>query len=119
MQLSGPRRIVVLVGASLRMPGDPRSFSLSLMTFVMRLLPGRMIADAEVLARRLAASGLDWTIVRSSNFTGGPGTGRVHADAGYEMSLRASIPRADVAAFLLAAAIGNRFVQQAPMIESQ
>lgn len=104
MQVSGPRRIVVLAGASLRLPGDPTSFALNLMTFTMRLVPGRMIDDAETLARRLAASGLDWTIVRSANFTDLPGTGRVRASPGYEMSLRASIPRNDVAALMLEAA---------------
>lgn len=119
MQHSGPRRIVALAGASLPMPGDPRSFRLDLMTFVMRLVPGRMIVDAEALARRLATSDLDWTIVRSANFTDQPGAGRVRAQAGYEMSLRASIPRADVAAFLLAAAVEGRFLREAPMIESQ
>lgn len=119
MQISGPRRIVVLAGASLRMPGDPKSFGLNLMTFIMRLVPGRMIEDAEILARQLAASDLDWTIVRSANFTDQPGTGRVRAQAGYEMSLRAGIPRADVAAFLLAAAVEGRFLREAPMIESQ
>jgi uncharacterized protein YbjT (DUF2867 family) len=118
MQLSGPRRIVVLVGASLRMPGDPRSFGLSLMTFVMRLLPGRMIADAEVLARQLAASDLDWTIVRSANFADRPGTGRVRAEPGYAMSPGASIPRADVAAFLLSEAVDGRYRRVAPMIEA-
>ena len=118
MQDSGPRRMVVLAGASLRMPGDPKSFRLDLMTFVMRLMPGRMIVDAEAMARQLAASDLDWTIVRSANFSDMPGTGRVRAGAGYEMSLRASIPRADVAAFLLAAAIEGRFLREAPMIEA-
>ena len=118
MQDSGPRRIVALAGASLRMPGDPKSFRLDLMTFVMRLIPGRMIGDAEAMARQLAASGLDWTIARSANFTDLPATGRVRAQAGYEMSLRASIPRADVATFLLAAAVEGRFLREAPMIEA-
>jgi putative NADH-flavin reductase len=118
MQDSGPRRIVALAGASLRMPDDPKSFRLDLMTFLMRLIPGRMIDDASTLARQLAASDLDWTIVRSANFSDTPGTGRVRAQAGYEMSLRASIPRADVAAFLLAAAAEGRFLREAPMIEA-
>jgi nucleoside-diphosphate-sugar epimerase len=50
-------------------------------------------ADAE-----LAASGLDYTIVRPGGLTDEPGTGRVRTDSG-----DGSIPREDVAAVLAAA----------------
>ncbi len=54
--------------------------------------------DAKVEAdRRLAESGLDFTIVRPGMLTDDPGTGMV--DAGPEVS-RAEIPRDDVAAVL-------------------
>lgn len=118
MQLSGPRRVVVLAGASLRLPGDPKSFGLDLMTWFMRLIPGRMIEDAGTLAQQLAASDLDWTIVRSANFVDRPGIGRVRAESGYAMSPGASIPRADVAAFLLSEAVNGRYLHAAPMIEA-
>jgi uncharacterized protein YbjT (DUF2867 family) len=48
---------------------------------------------------RLAASGLDYTIVRPGGLTDGPGTGRVAVGTELE---RGSIPRDDVAAVLLA-----------------
>jgi putative NADH-flavin reductase len=118
MQLSGPNRVVVLAGASLRLDGDPKSFGLDLMTWVMRLIPGRMIEDAGTLARQLTASDLDWTIVRSANFADRPGSGRVRAETGYAMSPGASIPRADVAAFLLSEAVSGRYRRAAPMIEA-
>jgi uncharacterized protein YbjT (DUF2867 family) len=59
--------------------------------------------------RRVAESGLDWTIVRPGGLTDDPGTGRVSIDGG-----RGRIPREDVAATLVAvldtdAAVGKAF----------
>jgi uncharacterized protein YbjT (DUF2867 family) len=54
--------------------------------------------------RRLADSGLDWTIVRPGRLTDEPGTGRVRLTD--DMSVRGSIPREDVAR-VLAASLGN------------
>jgi uncharacterized protein YbjT (DUF2867 family) len=54
--------------------------------------------------RRLADSGLDWTIVRPGRLTDDPGTGRVRVTDG--MGARGEIPREDVAR-VLAAALGN------------
>jgi uncharacterized protein YbjT (DUF2867 family) len=50
--------------------------------------------------RALAASGLDYTIVRPGSLTDEPPTGRVTVGSGLESG---SVPRADVAAVLLAA----------------
>jgi uncharacterized protein YbjT (DUF2867 family) len=47
--------------------------------------------------RRVAESGLDWTVVRPGGLTDDPGTGRVSIDGG-----RGRIPREDVAATLVA-----------------
>ena len=47
--------------------------------------------------RRVAESGLDWTIVRPGGLTDDPGTGRVTVDGGF-----GRIPREDVAATLVA-----------------
>lgn len=56
----------------------------------------RAKADAD---RALAASGLDWTIVRPGKLTNDPGTGLVQAGASVE---RGEVPRDDVAAVLAA-----------------
>jgi uncharacterized protein YbjT (DUF2867 family) len=62
--------------------------------------PMRPYYEAKANAdERLAASGLDYTIVRPGGLTDGPGTGRV--TVGTELE-RGSIPRDDVAAVLLA-----------------
>jgi uncharacterized protein YbjT (DUF2867 family) len=49
--------------------------------------------------RRLAESGLDFTIVRPGGLTDDPGTGRVRVGTDLE---RGNVPRDDVAAVLLA-----------------
>lgn len=118
MVQSGPRRIVSMVGASVRLPGDPAVLTLRLMSLIMRLVPGRLLADAEAHAGHLRASGLDWTLVRSANHAGRPATGRIVARPGYAMRLDASIARDDLAAFILECAVDHRFAGEAPMVEN-
>lgn len=84
---SGPRRLVSLVGASVRMPGDPDTFSLRLMSTIMRLVPTGVFADATAHADALARSTLDWTLVRAANFADRPPTGRLRAETAFQMSL--------------------------------
>ena len=65
----------------------------------------RPYLDAKAEAdRRLADSGLDWTIVRPGRLTDSSGTGRVTVTT--DMSARGEVPREDVAR-VLAAALGN------------
>lgn len=118
MERLGPHRIVSMVGTSVRLPGDPQGTMLATMTMIMRLAPGHLLADAEAHAARLAASGLDWTLVRSANHRDGPATGLVRAESAFAMRLDAHITRADLAAFLLDCATSNRFVCAAPMVEN-
>ena len=116
LERSGPRRLVSLVGASVPMPGDPDTFSLRLMSLLMRLVPTGVFADATAHAAALARSTLAWTLVRAANFADRPPTGRVRAEAAFRMSLNASVTRSDLAAFMLTAATGGHFIRQAPMI---
>lgn len=112
----GPRRVVSMVGAAVRMPGDPESMTLSLMTAMMRMVPGGLLDDAEGHGRRLAASGLDWTLVRASNFSNSAPTGRVAVYLGQDLPLTASIARPDLADFILSTATGGHYCGQAPMM---
>ena len=65
----------------------------------------RPYLDAKAEAdRRLADSGLDWTIVRPGRLTDAPGTGRVTVTT--DMSVRGDVPRQDVAR-VLAASLGD------------
>ncbi len=56
------------------------------------------LAEAE---QRVRDTGLDWTLVRPTRLTLAPGTGSWRADPGLRTSSLASIPRADLARFLV------------------
>jgi uncharacterized protein YbjT (DUF2867 family) len=88
----GARRYVMVsaIGAD-----DPSAGSESMRPY----LEAKAEAD-----RRLADSGLDWTIVRPGGLTDAPGTGRVLVTD--DMSVRGEVPREDVAR-VLAAVLGD------------
>jgi hypothetical protein len=73
--------------------------------FMARLALSAMVHDKVAAEVELKASGLDWTLVHAVRLTNRPATGRFQVladDTG--LGLRNSISRADVAAWLLAAA---------------
>jgi uncharacterized protein YbjT (DUF2867 family) len=91
-RLTGARRYLIVssIGAD-----DPESASGQMRPY----LEAKAEAD-----RRVAESGLDWTIVRPGRLTDARGTGRVTVTS--DMSVRGEVPRADVAR-VLAAALGD------------
>ena len=119
LALHGPRRIVSMVGAAVRMPGDPDTRSLRFMSALMRLVPGRLLADATAHAEALARSNLDWTLARAANHANRPAGAPVHVANAFPMPLNASISRADLATFMLDEVVSPRFLRQAPMIENR
>jgi uncharacterized protein YbjT (DUF2867 family) len=82
----GPSRFVIVssIGAH-----DPEGASGAMRPYL------RAKAEADA---RVAASSLDWTIVRPGSLGDGPGTGRV--DASTELGRRGPVPRDDVALVL-------------------
>lgn len=116
LAVRGPRRIVSMVGASVRMPGDPDSFALRAMTAVMRLIPNGLLQDAEGHARRLRESPLDWTLVRSANFADRAASGRIRVEPSAVPPLTGSIAKADLAGIILDITVSGRFVRQAPTV---
>jgi putative NADH-flavin reductase len=77
----------------------------------------KIIADQDGSEEVVKASGLEWTIVRPTRLTDGPGTGKwdVIATGG---GMGAKIARADVAAFMLQALGDATYVGKAPGITS-
>lgn len=116
LQSAGPRRVVSMVGAAVAMPGDPETLTLKLMTALMRLIPNGLLGDAEGHARRLAASGLQWTLVRSANFSDRSPGDPIRAEPGFAMPFSASVACADLAAVMLDAVEADRFIGQSPMV---
>lgn len=66
----------------------------------------------------IRASGLDWTIVRPTVLTDKPATGTVRAIVNLEGLHGGSIPRADVAAFVVAQTGSEAWLGKTPLITS-
>jgi putative NADH-flavin reductase len=67
----------------------------------------------------IRASQLDWTIVQPSALTNGVGNGRYSVWTDKRLSLSATIPRADVARFMLQAASSPEYIGQFVIIDAQ
>lgn len=99
MQQAGVRRLVVQssLGA-----GDSSSQLPGISGLVSRVLLAKPLADHNEQEQAVQGSGLDWTIVRPGGLTNKPATGTWQAletrDSG---KLKGTVPRGDVAAFLL------------------
>ena len=116
MERTGVRRIVSLVGASVVVPGDLPSTSMSMLRLITRIFGGKMLKDGETHARELATSNLDYTLVRPPRLTDGPESGRIQHDLTLKLGPTSSISRADLAAFLLEIAVEGRYIREAPMV---
>ena len=116
MERMGVKRIVSLVGASVVVPGDPSSMSMRMLRLITRLFGGTMLKDGEVHARELAASQLDYTLVRPPRLTEGAASGRIQHDLTLKLGPTSSISRADLAAFMLEVAVERKYVRAAPMV---
>jgi putative NADH-flavin reductase len=112
MRAAGVRRISVISAAGV---GDSRP----LLNLPMRFLVatsnvGVAYADLERVEQVLRASGLDWQAVRPTTLTHKAGTGRVRQTDRYPAT--ATIPREDVAAFMLEELERPQFSARTPMI---
>jgi putative NADH-flavin reductase len=112
MKASGVKRIVAIsaggVGDSLaQVPGV---FRLMIKTTALKLA----YAELDVMERTLRASGLEVCICRPTGLTDGPRTGQVKVCTSFEG--RATISRADVAAWMLDEVVKPAFAVVTPMI---
>jgi putative NADH-flavin reductase len=116
MPEAGVRRVVSLVGAGVAVEGDPESLGRTIMRFAMGLLARDMLDDATEHARILRSSSLDWTLVRPPRLADGEPTGRVKHAPALVLGPGDSITRADLARFMLEAAVTGAYLRQAPMV---
>ncbi|MGY2896748.1 NAD(P)-dependent oxidoreductase [Deinococcus sp. UYEF24] len=75
--------------------------------------------DKERMETLIRASHTDWTLVRPPALTDGPHTGAYRSGLGVPIRLASNISRADVADFMLRAALDSRYVHEAPTITAQ
>ena len=113
MQATGVRRIVAVSAApvgTVATPGRPHPpkhdpgdgfFMRHLLSHVASATLGKVFADLAQMEDILAGSGLDWTVVRPPRLTGKPLTGSYRTAYGQNLRGGLSVPRADVAHYML------------------
>ncbi len=114
MKKQGVRRLVTLVGAGVAFPQDRPSRPGQVMSALLKLLAGDVLADAERHARIIQASDLDWVIVRVPRLSEAPAKGAYRT--GYQRPGFGAVSRADVADFMLAALERKMFIREAPAL---
>ncbi|MEW9918841.1 NAD(P)-dependent oxidoreductase [Marimonas sp. MJW-29] len=117
MQRHGVRRLICQSTL-----GAQESWS-NLNFFWKRIMFGALLRpvfkDHELQEQLVAASGLDWTIVRPGAFADGPATGAFKEGFGpEERALTLKISRADIAAFLARQLNDLRYARQAVAISN-
>lgn len=113
MQRHGVRRLVCQTTLGVGDSAGNLNFFWKYLMF--GLLLRAAFRDHEEQEAHVRASGLDWTIVRPAAFTDGPARGPVrHGFGPAEPGLRLTVPRAEVAAFMLAELTARRYLHAAP-----
>ena len=112
MRASGVSRISAISAAGV---GDSRPIlNLPMRFLVAASNVGVAYADLDRVEEVLRSSGLDWQAVRPTTLTHKPATGRVRQTTRYPAT--ATIPREDVAAFMLDELERSQFTARTPMI---
>lgn len=116
MSATGARRLVVQSSLGAGDSGSQMPLPLRLLMKGLLAVP---LADHDQQEAAVTSSGLDWTVVRPTGLTTKPGTGRWRAhQVGDGGTLGGSIPRADLAAYLLAALTDDSLIGRAVGISS-
>lgn len=117
MRKHGVRRIVSLTGAGVPDPNDAPKLWNKAFSFLLKRLQPEVLEDAEKHAELIRGSDLDWVIVRGPRLTDAPGKGTVRV--GYVgKGTGPSVPRADVARFMLEQLTSDAHLRDAPMVSS-
>ncbi|MEB8324666.1 SDR family oxidoreductase [Dietzia kunjamensis] len=116
MSATGARRLVVQSSLGAGDSGSQLPLPLRLLMKVVLAAP---LADHEAQESVVRGSGLDWTIIRPTGLTNAPGTGRWRAhEVGDGGRLGGTIPRADLAAYLLEVVSDDSLVRRAVGVSS-
>ena len=115
MKRHGVRRLVALSGAGITVHGERKPLGARVLSAVI----GRIVRHVVEAKRReyevIAASALDWTLVRPPRVVPGPVTGRM--TAGLRLEGR-QVTEGDVARFMVEQLDDRTFVQAAPYVSS-
>lgn len=117
MDEHGVDRLVHLTGAGVRQPADEPGILGRILGWTLGILQADLLQDSRMAAERIQDSDVDWTIVRAVRLTDGDPTGSVTAGfLGSDMGI--TVPRADVARFLLDEVADPRWTHEAPAVGS-
>jgi putative NADH-flavin reductase len=101
MKAQGVRRLVCLTGAMIGEYRRNRTWCFERMCRAFRRRFPELARDRDEQERAVAASDLDWTLVKPPRLTEGRARGAVRASKHLVFGLMSSIPRADLADVLL------------------
>jgi putative NADH-flavin reductase len=111
MEKTGARRLICVSAAGAFIAGDPH------MNWLVKMVLPRVFAKPFADTRRMedvvGRSDLDWTMVRATRLTNGPGTGRYRVGPDYPPRGGWKISRADVAQFIAATLTEGSWVRSA------
>lgn len=112
MDTSGVRRLVVVSNSGMHTEGDGIFTKRVVKPILIRMLR-EGYEDMQAMEDRVAASGLEWTIVRPPRLTNGQHTGRIASSVGQNVRGSFTISRADLADYVLRAAEDSALVGKA------
>lgn len=114
MEKQGVRRLVCITGLG---AGDSRGHGGFVFDrLILPLLLRHVYADKDRQEAAVRRSNLDWTLVRPVVLSDKPATGQVRALVDLAEVHGGSIPRGDVARFVVAELTDRRWTRQAPLI---
>jgi len=112
------RRLVLLSGAAVALPGERKALADRVASTVVRLLVRNVVAAKQRELEIVAASTLDWIAVRPPRVVKGPPTGRWEAGTDLRVGPRSRITRSDLGAFLVSQLTDDLWIRQAPYVRS-
>ncbi|MFF4771527.1 NAD(P)-dependent oxidoreductase [Microtetraspora fusca] len=101
MSQAGVRRLMCLSSAGLEIPSETPLPQKLVTRFLIQRLYRHGYTDMAAMERAVAASDVDWTIIRPPMLTDGPLTGRYRAAVGRHLANPRRISRADLAHYML------------------
>jgi putative NADH-flavin reductase len=114
MDKAGVRRLIAVSAAGAFIEGDPDTGVV--VKFILPRIFATTFADVRQMESAVAASDLDWTLVRPTRLVNSPGTGRYRVRPEFPPPGGGKIARADVAHFIALALTEHNWVGSRPVL---
>jgi methylmalonyl-CoA mutase cobalamin-binding subunit len=117
MRRAGVGRLIVVQGAHLPFPGDPRNPGLLLLKAILGVVMRPVVLDGHRLVTLLQADDCDWTVIRMPPLKVAPATGAMEAGT-LRINPLKHVTSGDVAVLALQCSELGTYVKEMPMITS-